>query len=74
MHIELAGYDKIHYINTMYPWEGHYYRRPAYSLDGTDAGEGMFSQAAYNPVGSYIKSFDLEKGTVLVHLLPGLRD
>ena len=20
-HIELAGYDKIHYINTMYPWE-----------------------------------------------------
>lgn len=61
-HIELAGYDKLHYINTMYPWEGHYYRRPAYSLDGTDAGEGMFSQAAYNPVGSYIKSFDLEEG------------
>ena len=28
-HIELAGYDKIHYINTMYPWEGHIYRRPA---------------------------------------------
>ena len=22
-HIELSGYDKIHYINTMYPWEGH---------------------------------------------------
>ena len=21
-HIELSGYDKIHYINTMYPWEG----------------------------------------------------
>ena len=21
-HIELAGYDKIHYINTMYPWDG----------------------------------------------------
>ena len=21
-HIELAGYDKIRYINTMYPWEG----------------------------------------------------
>ena len=33
-HIELAGYDKIHYINTMYPWEGHLYRRPAYSLEG----------------------------------------
>ncbi len=27
-HIELAGYDKIHYINTMYPWEGHVCRRP----------------------------------------------
>ena len=22
-HIELAGYDKIRYINTMYPWEGN---------------------------------------------------
>lgn len=21
MHIEMAGYDKIHYINVMYPWE-----------------------------------------------------
>lgn len=21
-HIELAGYDNIHYINIMYPWEG----------------------------------------------------
>ena len=25
-HIELAGYDQIHYINTMYPWEGKIYR------------------------------------------------
>ncbi len=32
MHIELAGFDQIHYINTMYPWEGHLFRRPAYSL------------------------------------------
>ena len=31
-HIELAGYDQIHYINTMYPWEGKIYRRPAYTL------------------------------------------
>ena len=30
-HMELAGYDRIHYINTMYPWEGHLYRRPAWS-------------------------------------------
>lgn len=60
-HIEMAGYDKIHYINTMYPWEGHIYRRPAYSLDGTKEWKGMFSEAAYNPVGSYLKKFDLEK-------------
>lgn len=61
-HIEMAGYEKIHYINTMYPWEGHVYRRPAYSLGGTDAGKGMFSEAEYNPVGSYRKEFDLEEG------------
>ncbi len=60
-HIEMAGYDKIHYINTMYPWEGHFYRRPAYSLEGTKKWEGMFSEASYNPVGSYLKRFDLEK-------------
>ena len=59
MHIEMAGYDKIHYINTMYPWEGHCYRRPAYSLPQAGAGEGMFSGAAYNPVGSYVTCFDL---------------
>ena len=41
-HIELAGYDKIHYINTMYPWEGHFYRRPAGTLGGTHNAEGMF--------------------------------
>lgn len=58
-HIELQGYDKIHYINTMYPWEGHEYRRPAYSLDNADNGAGMFSEASYNPVGSYICHFDL---------------
>lgn len=60
-HIELAGYDKIHYINTMYPWEGHEYRRGAYSLENAGEGEGMFSQALYNPVGSYVKVFDLQE-------------
>lgn len=59
-HIELAGYDKIHYINTMYPWEGHIYRRPAGT--GKEKGKGMFSQAEYNPVGSYIRKFDLQDG------------
>ena len=59
-HIELAGYDKIRYINTMYPWEGKEYHRGAYSLDSTGAEEGMFSEASYNPVGSYLKHFDLK--------------
>lgn len=22
-HIQLQGYDKPHYVNTMYPWDGH---------------------------------------------------
>ena len=61
-HIEMAGFDKIHYINTMYPWEGHAYRRPAYALDGKQGWEGMFSKADYNPVGSYLKEFDLQEG------------
>lgn len=59
-HIELAGYDKIHYINVMYPWEGHLYRRPAYTLEGRAPLTDSFSGAVYNPVGSYIKEFDLQ--------------
>ena len=63
-HMELAGYDQIHYINTMYPWEGHLYRRPAWSLPGAggEAMEGQFSKAEYNPVGSYIREFELDEG------------
>ncbi|MDR3756236.1 glycoside hydrolase family 2 TIM barrel-domain containing protein [Enterocloster sp.] len=63
-HMELAGYDRIHYINTMYPWEGHLYRRPAWSLPeaGGEAMEGQFSKAEYNPVGSYIREFVLDEG------------
>ncbi len=60
-HMEMAGYDRIHYINTMYPWEGHVYRRPAFSLEGVGAQPGQFSQAEYNPVGSYRLRFDLEE-------------
>lgn len=60
-HIELAGYDQIHYINTMYPWEGKIYRRPAYTL-GKGLAEGAFSEAEYNPVGSYRKRFHLAEG------------
>ena len=60
-HIELAGYDQIRYINTMYPWEGKDYRRGAYTCGKNITGEGMFSEAEYNPVGSYITQFDLNK-------------
>ena len=61
-HIELAGYDKIHYINTMYPWEGHEYHRPAGTCN--HIGEGMFSEASYNPTGSYVRFFDLEEALI----------
>lgn len=60
-HIELAGYDKIRYINTMYPWDGKEYRRGAYSIESAGDGAGMFSEADDNPVGCYVKKFDLEK-------------
>lgn len=60
-HIEIAGYDRIHYINTMYPWEGHLFRRPPFTgMKGAQM-EGMFSGAAYNPVGSYVRTFDLDE-------------
>lgn len=59
-HIELSGYDQIHYINTMYPWEGWDYRRPPVADDGGDQ-PGIFSEAKYNPVGSYVKTFDLSE-------------
>ena len=44
-HIELAGYDQIRYINTLYPWEGKKYLRGAHSIDGAGDGAGMFSEA-----------------------------
>ena len=49
-HMELQGYDRIHYINTMYPWEGHVEMRPPH-IDWD-----------HDPVGSYVKEFDLEEG------------
>ena len=63
-HIELAGYDQIRYINTLYPWEGKRYLRGAHSKDGAGDGAGMFSKAEYNPVGSYVKHFDLDENLV----------
>ena len=47
-HMELQGYGSIHYVNTMYPWDGKAGMRPP-QIDWKD-----------NPVGSYVKEFDLE--------------
>lgn len=48
-HIQLQGYDKPQYINTMYPWDGHSFLRPPHISE------------EYNPVGSYVKYFTLEE-------------
>lgn len=45
-HIQTQGYDKIHYTNTAYPWDGVEYLRPP--------------QVAHdNPVANYVKEFKL---------------
>lgn len=49
-HVELQGYGRIQYINTMYPWDGHTFMRPP-QIDWE-----------YDPVSSYVKVFDLNKG------------
>ncbi|BBF45207.1 beta-galactosidase [Lachnospiraceae bacterium KM106-2] len=48
-HIELQGYDKIQYINTLYPWDGLDELRPP-EISKTD-----------NPVSSYVKTFELKE-------------
>ncbi len=51
-HIQLNGYDKIHYVNTMYPWDGVCNLRPPYV------------DKDYNPVGSYVTFFDLKENFI----------
>ncbi|WP_438768893.1 glycoside hydrolase family 2 TIM barrel-domain containing protein [Limosilactobacillus reuteri] len=58
--IELNNYAQNNYINTLIPWEGKVYRRPAYALSPDDAQEGSFSDGDDNTVGEYLKHFDLE--------------
>ena len=48
-HIQLQGYDRCQYINTMYPWDGKEFLRPP-----------MVSKE-YNPVGSYVKYFEVKE-------------
>ena len=48
-HIQLQGYDAPHYVNTMYPWDGHENILPPQV------------PSEYNPVGSYIRTFEVPK-------------
>ena len=49
-HMETQGYGQIQYINKLYPWDGHAYLRPP-QIDWED-----------NPVGCYVREFDLDPG------------
>ncbi len=57
-HIQLEGYDKIAYVNTQYPWDGH-----------EDINPGDIPEK-YNPTGSYVKYFtvpdNMKKGPVYI--------
>lgn len=59
--IELHGDTQNQYINTLYPWEGHHFRRPAFT-NGQQVAKGQFSQATDNSVGCYRTRFNLEPG------------
>ena len=58
--IELNNYAQNNYINTLIPWEGKIYCRPAYALSPDDAQERSFSNGDDNTVGEYLKRFDLD--------------
>ncbi len=47
-HIQLQGWGRPQYVNTQYPWEGHEQLTPP-----------QIPQK-YNPVGSYVKFFDVD--------------
>ena len=49
-HIQTQGFDSPHYVNTMYPWDGHEHIFP-----------GQIPQR-YNPVASYVKYFTVPQG------------
>ena len=59
--IELNNYSQIQYINTLIPWEGKIFRRPAYALSPEEIEDGSFSRGKDNTVGIYFKKFNLNK-------------
>lgn len=46
-HIQLQGYDKPHYVNAQYPWDGRDQLKPPYL------------PKRYNPTGSYVTYFEV---------------
>ncbi len=46
-HIQTQGYDTMMYINTQYPWDGTEFLRPPHISE------------SYNPVGSYVRYFEV---------------
>ena len=46
-HIQLQGYDKPHYVNTQYAWDGHEELKPPYI------------PTKYNPTASYVTYFEV---------------
>ncbi len=48
-HIQTQGYDEMMYINTQYPWDGTEYLRPPQISE------------SYNPVGSYVRYFEVDQ-------------
>ena len=48
-HIQMEGYDKPHYTNTIYPWEGHEWVEPG------------DIPTEFNPVASYVRMFTIPK-------------
>jgi len=49
-HMETQGYGQLQYINTLYPWDGRSELRPP-QVDLDD-----------DPVGSYVREFDVDEG------------
>ncbi|MEG1194467.1 MAG: glycoside hydrolase family 2 TIM barrel-domain containing protein [Clostridia bacterium] len=49
-HIQLEGYGKPQYVNLQYPWDGHEQLLPPQI------------PTEYNPVGSYVRYFDVPEG------------
>ncbi len=48
-HIQTQGYDTMMYINTQYPWDGTEFLRPPHISE------------EYNPVGSYVRYFEVDE-------------